>query len=823
MITYTADGRILEINGPRTDVVDVTVFEYYANDAGEGLNRGMLKKITNPLGHDTSFANYNGYGKPGQITDENSVVATIVYDAAGRLDTLTKSGYTWDFDYDDAGNLTALHLPGNRDIIYTYTDAHLVSTVEDTAGNVIGYTYDGNGNVTGEVISDTTGVLASYVNYAYDAKNRLEKIIYPGNHEETFGYDDAGNLTSFVDRLSNTTTYAYDALNRLEESTQPGSIVTAFGHDAHDNLSVVTDALENATTYSYDDFGRVVSESSQDTGTTTYTYDLAGNLLSRTDACGVTVTYVYDALNRLTNVHFPDSTQDITFTYDSGTNGTGRLTGMTDPAGTTTYEYNALGQLIRETRVMDSLQFVTEYNWDANGNLLSMTYPSNMEATITQDADDRITSVTADGQTLAQNVTYLPFGPASGYDLGSGLTLNNTYDESYRLTEISAGSIISYTYTRNAAGDVSSVSGKPKPSFTNETTAFSHSGNRLTEASGSMTAVYTHNDCGCITSDGTRSFTYNQNHRLVLVEEGMTTIAEYAYDGFGRRVKKVVSGTETTYYHYDANSRLIAETDYIGNAVREYVYLNGNPLAVKKYGDDAGWYYYLNDHLGTPQKLVDSTNQVVWSAAYLLFGEATVNAGSTIENHLRYQGQYFDEETGLHYNFHRYYDPVTGRYITPDPIGLSGGLNLYVYSYNDAINEIDPFGLWTEAERKWLKDLIKEQEIITQEYKRIALKEYENSFEKLKELLKKTEAFADASGNKTDAYYKLPEEVRKIVDIHESYHQWHMHFLVPSVIYMLNPDSWAEFIAAEEVRAHAISNRLLKELYDKLIEEIDCE
>ena len=83
----------------------------------------------------------------------------------------------------------------------------------------------------------------------------------------------------------------------------------------------------------------------------------------------------------------------------------------------------------------------------------------------------------------------------------------------------------------------------------------------------------------------------------------------------------------------------------------------------------------------------------MWQAAYLPFGEAQLRVG-TITNNLRFPGQYFDAETGLHYNWNRYYDPATGRYISPDPIGLDGGLNLYAYVGNDPVNLVDPEGLW---------------------------------------------------------------------------------------------------------------------------------
>jgi len=102
---------------------------------------------------------------------------------------------------------------------------------------------------------------------------------------------------------------------------------------------------------------------------------------------------------------------------------------------------------------------------------------------------------------------------------------------------------------------------------------------------------------------------------------------------------------------------------------------------------------YQNDHLGTPQKLTAVNGAVVWSAKYSSFGEADVDPSSTITNNLRFPGQYFDEETGLHYNYFRYYEPKVGRYLRRDPIGLLGGENLYLYVTNNPGSFSDPKGL----------------------------------------------------------------------------------------------------------------------------------
>jgi RHS repeat-associated protein len=104
-------------------------------------------------------------------------------------------------------------------------------------------------------------------------------------------------------------------------------------------------------------------------------------------------------------------------------------------------------------------------------------------------------------------------------------------------------------------------------------------------------------------------------------------------------------------------------------------------------------YYYLTDHLGTPQKVMDNAGAVVWSGDYKPFGEVTTTV-STVDNHFRFPGQFYDLETGSHYNYHRYYQPRSGRYVTPDPIGIKGGINLFAYAKENPLKFTDPFGLW---------------------------------------------------------------------------------------------------------------------------------
>ena len=207
------------------------------------------------------------------------------------------------------------------------------------------------------------------------------------------------------------------------------------------------------------------------------------------------------------------------------------------------------------------------------------------------------------------------------------------------------------------------------------------------DANGNMTEVLL---------DGQMMFkyVYNAGNRLVKVEGGNNNaIAEYYYDPFGRRLWKEVGGARTYFFYSDEG--LVAEHETSGNEIRSYGYTpdstwTTDPLWLKQHGE---YYFYQNDHLGTPQKLVAQNGAVMWSARYSAFGQATVDV-SGITNNLRFPGQYDDAETGLHDNFQRYYEPETGRYVSVDPIGfMSEEVNFYGYAENNPITAFDPYGL----------------------------------------------------------------------------------------------------------------------------------
>lgn len=294
-------------------------------------------------------------------------------------------------------------------------------------------------------------------------------------------------------------------------------------------------------------------------------------------------------------------------------------------------------------------------------------------------------------KTLASSISYLPYGWITGLTYGNTLSLSHGYDNQYRTSSIVVGSLMNRTYTYDANGNVASfVDTQPLVSDENAGLyTYQQATNKLTQVQGELNIVYGYDANGNITSANNRTFVYDLSNRLIRVEENSVTIAEYVYNGLNQRIKKILPA-ETRIFHYDLQGHLIAETTATGQTLVEYFYLGDQPLAMIRPTELL--YYYHNDHLGTPQILTDDTGGVSWKAVYGPFGEAVISV-ETVENPLRFPGQYYDQETGLHYNWNRYYDPKTGRYLTPDPIGLKGGINLFVYVGNGPIRFVDPLGL----------------------------------------------------------------------------------------------------------------------------------
>ena len=724
---YDDDGQIERINGPR--FIDKTRYEY------DG--QGNLQSVINAAGHRTTFSDYDDHGRPQTIVDPNRLETTLVYDKRGRLVSQQVGEELTTYEYDGVGQLIKLTRPDGSFLRFTYDGAHRLTAITDNLGNTIRYTLDPMGNPKEEQVFDPSGVLARTQTRIYDALNRLKSSVGATGQTTSFEYDDNDNLIGITDPLDpdhKTPPWSYDALDRLTSSADLNRAQTNYGYDAHDHLTQVTVAvrqLDQVTEHTYDGLDNQTSTDSPDSGLTEYVYDEAGNVVSRTDGRGQETTYSYDQLNR---VEFAGG--EVAFRYDEGENSIGRLTQMFDETGTTQWEYDAHGRVVRKTQEVGNLTFVTRYKYNSGGRLESIFCPSGQHVHLDY-IDGQVALISANGLTLLGNIEYEPFGPASKWIWGNGITYDRTfdldgrveaydlgegrhrqlvYDDSGRITEyVDADPIQSQSFDYDAAGALTEFT-------SNEGTTFldlDSNDNRIGVTSDEGTDVYTYDeprldnqprsieglnprtyeydDAGNVisiaTSDGIKGFEYDSRGRLILATEAQGG-TEYLINGLGQRVAKLGHGRGSFFVH-DEDGRLLGEYDHRGVPVQEFVYLDDLLVAVLM---REGRFFVYPDHLGTPRAIAEARSKVVWRWDSDPFGatppdEDPNRNGSAFTLNLRFPGQYFDQETGLFHNGFRDYDPQTGRYIQVDPIGLEGSLNPYLYAEGNPLTFIDPFGL----------------------------------------------------------------------------------------------------------------------------------
>ncbi|HEY0894330.1 MAG TPA: RHS repeat-associated core domain-containing protein, partial [Cellvibrio sp.] len=191
-------------------------------------------------------------------------------------------------------------------------------------------------------------------------------------------------------------------------------------------------------------------------------------------------------------------------------------------------------------------------------------------------------------------------------------------------------------------------------------------------------------------------YRYNAQNQLVEVNVA-GVVTRYTYDALGRRISKTTepgaqqSTISTTTFYWNGDVLLSEINEGVSSTSRTYLFepFSFKPLALVQHGQV---FHYHTDHIGTPREITNARAEVVWSSTFKTYGALALAHVNEVENPLRFQGQYFDSETGLHYNRHRYYDPNCGQFTTQDPIGLLGGMNAYQYAPNP-MTWVDPCGL----------------------------------------------------------------------------------------------------------------------------------
>ena len=693
-------------------------------------DHGNVTTVIDALGHAT-HTTYDERGLPVTITDAGGGIKTYTYNHAGQLATHTDCSHqTTYFTYQSDGNLTHVRDALGHHRRYQYDPAGRLCGVIDPDGSRQQIDYDIHGRVIAHTdasrqrttyIFDTAGLMLSRTNalgdtlhYGYDEAQRLTQLVNENGAVFTFGYDALDRLVQETGFDARTTRYRYDALGHTMEKEECGiardalpdaPIRTRYERDVAGRLIAQTltrtgrpsdDDMPLQTRFAYDALGRLIIATNAD-ATVEMAYDALGQLVGEKTVmheCVSELTHEYDALGNRIQTTLPDGRIIQQLFYGAGHVHQLRLDGevisdverdslhreirRTQGALTSQFQYDAIGRLTTQLVQHDPVQtdrnvIARRYGYDHAGNLM-VTHDQRVgPTTYGYDAIGRLLSATQPN--LAETFAFDPAhnlidatAPASGRMVDNQLTVfedqRYAYDTHGNLVDKKIGRHTRMTLTWNAA-------------------------HQLIRA----------------------NVTRHAQHETPTVQ---TT--EYGYDPFGRRLfKRDAFGI--TRFAWDGN-RLLSETR--GSATRTYFYAGASfvPLAqvVSVRQEDnapttrAAIQYFHTDHLGTPRELTDQHGTLRWAATYKAWGNvlrvdvpealasADVPAVSSIDKGfdqaqpLRFQGQYFDGETGLHYNRFRYYDPDCGRFVSQDPIGLAGGNNLYQYAPNPS-GWIDPLGL----------------------------------------------------------------------------------------------------------------------------------
>jgi RHS repeat-associated protein len=709
---YDADGRpttTIDPNGLTTTLIYDTRGRLLSRDVGGEVTTyaydgvGQLTKATQPDGSYLIYT-YDGAHRLTEIADGlgNRIVYTL--DAIGNR--------TEEQVFDPFGNLA-------RTRSRAYDALNRLAHDMGAAGQTRSYDYDMNGNLTSAIdpLNHATGK-------SYDALNRLTQMLDPAGAATGYGHNPAGNLISVTDPRGLTTSYMHDGVGRVITQVSPDTGTTINSYDPVGNLAARTDARGVSTAYSYDALNRVTQAVYDKVGANseTHTFEYDGGSAGQPNAKG-----------HLTKLS--DGTTTTTWSYTLH----GRVQTKTQTIGgrtqTLRYGYNAAGQLA-ELSMMPSgytvrygylnnrvvsidLTYANPYGAPSTGPLLSgvVTTPfgpigawgwANGTYTFRNfDTDGRLTSWEfRNGVSILRNeLTYDAAGRVVNLidPAQSALAQSYDYDALDRLVSVKSDTPVAHSqqFSYDAVGNRTSSTTDGIAT----TLSYAVDSNRLSRVQGATATNYIYDGTGNPTTIGVRSFNYNLTNRLTAVTDAGGTVATYTVNPLGQRVAKTV-GSATTRFVYDEQGRLMAEYNASGYMLQQIVWLEDLPVAVLFLSPVANpnspmpitAAYVHADHLATPRAVTwPSDNSIVWRWDNVdPFGANAANEAVgpwTLRFGLRFPGQYYDAETGMHYNYLRDYDPGIGRYVQSDVIGLRGGMNTYTYAGSSPLREWDFFAL----------------------------------------------------------------------------------------------------------------------------------
>ncbi|MBB4689393.1 RHS repeat-associated core domain-containing protein [Amycolatopsis jiangsuensis] len=661
--------------------------------------RGNVTKVVAPDGATTGYR-YGGQGALVAVTDPVGGVTTLVNDPAGLVVAVTgpRGGVTR-FARDEFGRVVAVTDPVGGVERFGYTTDGRLAWHQTPDGGQERWALDGEGNdrvhlsAAGTITRRDYGGFdlpvaqvrpdGSRLAFTYDLQLRPETVTTEQGQVWRYEWDAAGNLIRETDFTGGVTTFGYDAAGRLVERVSPDGQRTTFRYDPAGNLAEQRTG-DLSTRFEFSGTGHLLSV---DDGTTRVSYerDAVGRVVAET-VNGRTVRSAYDAEGRLVHRVTPSGAES-SWQYDAaGLPVAARLAGRD-----LRFVHDPLGREVRRTLGTGATLLQT---WTPGSQLASQEITDHFSATHQQ----RSYGYRADGElvTLQDRL-----GGPRRFDL----------DPLGRVTEVrSAQGPESYRY--DTTGNVTEASWPTAETDLVGRRTFA--GSLVTEAGGMR---YAHDRRGRVvlrerTMPGgaklTWRFTWTDENRLVAVVVPDGSSWRYTYDALGRRVAKehfALDGhtsLERVEFTWDGPALVEEARDTpVGRQVTVWDYAPGNehrPLAQRgrtaRPGQDwvdTRFHAIVTDLAGRPAELVDDDGRIIWCGRTSVYG-APAGPGSAEATPLRFPGQYFDAETGLHYNLQRYYDPVTARYLSLDPIGLEAGPNPYAYVDNP-FGEMDPLGL----------------------------------------------------------------------------------------------------------------------------------
>jgi len=625
--TYDALGRKISRTDPNGHQTR------YAYDA-----LGRLVSETDPLGGQTVYA-YNLAGQRAAVTDPLGAATRYFYDGLGRLlERVDAEGYRTAWAYDAMSNTVAFTDAVGAVTRTEYDALGRALTITNGLGGVTSYRYDALGRRIS--MRDALGRVTDYV---YDAGGRMTRLLDAAGGVTHYGYDLVGNQITTTDPDGRTTCRAYDALNRMISQADGAGGTETFAYDAVGNRISRTDPLGNRITYAYDPLRRLVAETTPLGQRAAYVYDAAGNQIEKRDSHGHVETYIYDAADRLIEVRDALS-QTVAYAYDAvgnriaitdtagvvtrytfdrlhrrtredgqtgavtryGFDGLGHTVAITDASGRLTYQtYDALGRRLTilqkandQTPAPDADDALTAFEYDAVGNVLTVTEPDGVVTRFTYDVLNRAETKT-DGAGQVTRRRYDGAGHEVQVEEPGGRRTTYAYDLAGRMIQVSdtVGILAAYSYDP-ASRQIAATDGNGLTTRR----AFDALGRQvaITDPLGAATRFdldLAGNLLATTDANGqTSRIAYDALDRRAVVTDALGLATHYTYDARGDLASITDARGNTTRYTRDVAGRLTAVT-YADGSQRAYTY-DGVGRQLTRTDGNGATTHYLYDALG---------------------------------------------------------------------------------------------------------------------------------------------------------------------------------------------------------------------------------